>query len=655
MLDYEYVTSAERLGHIANEIHRAGVIALDLETTPKEEWRDFEGAAFSPHLGRIRLCSINTGKQSYVIDLFKTGTLGPVRDALHNPNEETGAGRPIVVGQNIKFDQIYLLAHEGIELWPIFDTFRASAVIHNGRNLGHNLYDLYARELKIGPQAPDHGGSDWGLNELSREQLDYAAEDVIWLPSLRDKLRPQLEKHGLLFTAFLEFGAILPEAWVEINGFPINPKKWLALAAENKIKRNAAGAELLKILPNPRGQMMLPGAADWMFGPDVIDQWVQQQQDDEDSEEEAIPSSVLAKQFARTLKRGKKDKSQFNLDSSAQLLESLRRLGGRLAKLENTNEMNLAMYSSEFSAIAKLLDYREFATKVKSFGPDYLEWINPVTKRIHPGYFPLLAAGRYACSKPNLAQIPRDKAFRKCFEAPEGWKMVVCDFSGIEMRLAAEISGDPTLMRVFQKGIDPHRYTASIITKKPAEAVTKEERQQAKPANFGFLYGMQAEKFVLYAMKNYGVKLTLDQSREFRTAYFNEFSGLRTWHERTLYAGKRDGISRTIRGRLRYLDPNKAHNEFLNTPVQGSGADGLKAALRRVYFRLRKVGTDKVRMVHHVHDEIVTLTRDDRDEPELVEHVKHELSAGMKEGMEQIMTKVPVEAEASAGSSWADK
>lgn len=657
---YEYVTSAERLGHIANEIHRTGHLALDLETTPKPEFVKRPGAAFSPFYGRSRLCSINTLKGVYVIDRFKTGGLGPIRDALHNPNAETGTGRPVVIGQNLKFDQRYLLHEDGIELWPVFDTFIGSAILHNGRGMGHNLWDIQRRELGILPQVEDLGGSDWS-GELSENQLDYAADDVVQLPRIRDSLKPKLAASGLNRVALIEFGAILPACHVELNGFPLDSELWLKLAAETKVKRDALSKELLRDLPNPYGQLALPGAFDWMDGPDIIASWADSAASEMLGEEYAdmeentreLRRLELQAQIRRSsrAKGRKKDKTQFNLGSNDQLLLSLHRLDPRLQALEDTAEASLAMQAAEFPQIRQLLKYRESATRLKSFGPDYLENLNPITGRIHANYYPLLVTGRYAHREPNLGQIPRDKAFRKCFRPKKGRKFTLVDYSMVEIVIMAELTGDRTLCRLLREGKDIHRYVASKIANKAEEDVTKEERQQAKPADFGFIYGLGAEKFVSYALTGYGVVFTLQKATEIRNTFFSEFGDLADWQEETLARGKRTLQSRSIAGRIRYTN-TEAHNEYLNNPDQATGADILKTALRTTFFRLRKeLGTD-VKLVHHVHDEIIS---EHDDDPELERLVQKHQSEAMVEAAEQFIKKVPCKAEPASGYSWADK
>lgn len=586
MQDYSYVTNPEKLGAIANEIASAEVVALDLETT-----------GFSPFDCEIRLCSINTGRGIYVIDAFKCGTLESVISALRDTNA-------VISGQNLKFDQKFLLYKHKLELKKVFDTYRASALIYNGKynhKGAHDLYALYARELNIAPEAPDLGGSDWSAPELTRDQLDYAAEDVIWLPQLRDILRAKLVSEGLGKVAGIEFQAILPEAEMELNGFPFDKEAWFLLARENTKLADALRKELLAELPDPDRQATLPG-----FAP------------------------------------------EFNLDSHKQLLGSLNMLG---MKLDSTAEIELAMKAADFPIIEKILKYREHSQSVKMFGPEYCENVNPVTDRIHTSYYPFTGAGRFASSRPNLQQIPKDKRFRRCFRVPAGKRMVGCDYGQIELRIAAEVANDEALIEAYNRGIDAHTKTASLVSGVPIDQVTKDMRDRAKAVNFGFIYGMSAKKFVLYAQSQYKVSLSLAEATAFRDRFFEGYRGLHAWHREVFDDNFRaKGMSKTIWGRLRYLNPD-SYSEYANTPIQGSGADGLKNALRRVYDRLKKYG-GRAKMIHMVHDEIILETDSD---PEIVAASKKDLEEGMKEGIQPMLKRVPVECEASEGDSWADK
>ena len=609
--NFEYVTSSARLPAIAQEVASASVLAEDFETT-----------GFSPILDEPRLWSINTGKGVYVIDLFKTGRPDPIIQA-HKDNPKA-----VVVGQNLKFDQKFALYHYDLEFPNVFDCFRASSIMWTGRmQMGHNLWDLYRRELKISQETEDLGGSDWKAAELTQAQREYAAEDVVHLPRLREVMKPKLAQANLNKIALIEFQAILAEAAVELNGFYLNPKSWRELYNSNKIKHDTLQNVLWEKLPDPSNQMTLPGF-----------------------------------------------KAKWNLDSTQQMLKALLRIGVKqrirdqdsrkmlTVDLMDTNQITLAMLTDQWPVINDILDYRETATQLKMFGMEHLEWVNPITHRVHPEYWPFLISGRYGCSKPNLAQIPRDKRFRNCFQAEEGYVLVLADYSNIEMRIVAEISGDDVLIKVFCDGEDAHYYTAGIITGKAKKDITKPERQQAKPVNFGFIYGMQPAKLVLYAKANYGVNMTEKEATVFRNRYFERFKGLKRWHDLAQRDGQRDHMAWSIWGRLRFLD-GEFFNEYYNHPVQATGADGLKRGLRMVYERLKKITgrgpyrskacpNPDIMMVHHVHDEIICEVKED---PALVEAVKRELPAGMKEGVQPMLPRVPVEVEPSVGKTWAEK
>lgn len=590
MREYRVVTRAEDLGAIANQIESAKLVGLDIET-----YKDTGGGALDPRHGHIRLLQLNIDDVSiYVIDAMQTCTLDPIVAAL-------ASTKAVLVIHNAKFEQKWFWHKYKLELWPIFCTFRASALLYNGKKFGHDLWSLYERELQIKQETTDLGASDWSKPNLTKEQYDYAAEDVVHLLRLRRVLREQLVKMGLVQTALIEFGVVLPEGAVELNGVPVDRACWRAQMAKDAIRAESLKNELLFTLPHPTGQMALPGFD-----------------------------------------------GGWNIDSQQQMLVSLNKMG---IDIPDTKKLTMGMLAGEHPIINKVIEYRKYAKRGTSFGEDWLRWVD-VDERIHGDYYSLLAAGRYSMSKPNLQQVPRDKGFRNCFRAQPGKVFVLADYSGIEMRIVAEISGDARLCKVFQDGQDAHYATASLIMGKPKDQILKDERQMAKPVNFGFIYGMMPAKLVLYALGNYGVPMTEKQATKFRTKYFSKdegYYGVKLWHERELRDVKRSLISRTMSGRLRYLEPD-AHNEILNTPVQGTGADGLKIALREMHNRIQKYGSSG-EMIHHVHDEII-LHVDDR--PDVIAAAKEDLNAAMHKGMEPFLKRVPCEVEASVGPSWGE-
>jgi DNA polymerase-1 len=256
------------------------------------------------------------------------------------------------------------------------------------------------------------------------------------------------------------------------------------------------------------------------------------------------------------------------------------------------------------------------------------------------------------CSSPNLQQTPHE--LRAYIKPREGCVLVKADFSQIELRIAAALAKDRRMLQAFREGTDLHRLTASLILSKPIDRVAKEERQLAKALNFGLLYGMGAEGLKTYAATQYGVSLSLERAREYREKFFATYPGLAKWHRdtgRTLREAKSRGeggiVVETLAGRKRWV-PEDALTAALNTPVQGTGADGLKAAVAVLYKRLLERGLwGEVRIVLLVHDEVVV----EAPEP-LAVVATHLLTEAMREGMEAIVKGVPIEVEAGIYADW---
>lgn len=570
---YKYVTSYADLGALADEVGASPVIGLDTETT-----------GLDPYLDKLRLVSINTGKNIYLVDVFRTGGLGPLKQALL---------KPLVLGHNLKFDWKFLYLQQGVCLEKIWDTFRASAVIYNGKDLGNNLYDLYQRELGLTPPA-DMGLSDWS-GELTKEQLDYAADDVTHLHALYEKQQGHIFRLNLSEAVTLEFNAVMPEGVMELNGFPLDTDMWLDLA--DKAELNAR--EKRKALADK-----LPGKQLTLFG-----------------------------------------EPELNLDSHDQLLQSLKRLG---IVIPDTNSTTLAVNAPKYPILHEIRVYRRAAKAVTSFGPEYLKHIHPKTGRIHTSFWPYTGAGRYSSSDPNLQQIPRSKEYRACFREPAGYCFVMADYSQIELRLAAEASGDPTLIKIYTDGEDAHQRTASIIAQVPMSEVTKHHRQQAKPVNFGLLYGMGAPKLANYSLAQYGTYMSPEDAELFRDRYFKAYGKLQAWQRKVVREGEKKGYCRTGSGRIRYL-PKDTYSEWMNTPIQGTGADGLKAALYLAYNAFKDTG---VQIILTVHDEIILRCQ---DHPDVKEWARKTLEECMVKGMSAYLRKVPVVADAACAYSWADK
>jgi DNA polymerase-1 len=216
------------------------------------------------------------------------------------------------------------------------------------------------------------------------------------------------------------------------------------------------------------------------------------------------------------------------------------------------------------------------------------------------------------------------------------------DYSQIELRIAAKVSGDRALLDAYQRGEDLHARTARVVLGK--EEVSKQDRQLSKSLNFGLLYGMGVSGFRAYARGSYGVELSEDEAAHYRSAFFRGYPGLAAWHRRT---GRTKGESiqtRTLAGRRR-LDVGR-FTEKLNTPVQGTGADGLKLALALLWERRHEA--PGAFPVLAVHDEVV-VECDREQAPAVSEWLKR----AMVDAMAPLIEPVPVEVEVRLGRTWA--
>lgn len=575
MSTFPYKTTPDGLLEALANAYKVG---LDIETT-----------GLSPFDSKVRLLSLAVeGHGIWVIDLFKYPPSPKLWVALQ---------LPVLIGHNIKFDLKFLRYHYDFLPWSdkVWDTFRLSYMIHNGKeDMKHDLYSIRERELHI-PPGEDFATSDWSAPELSKEQLDYAAEDVYHLILLNRKLRQYAVSLGMQDAVSNEMGAIVPEVEMELNGFHLDRSKWSKIEKENIAQESLLREELWKELPSK--QIMLPG----------------------------ISGGV-------------------NLESPDEVRQALCSMGIEVAA---TNKITLAQIAHKYPVVQKFMKWRKANKAISSFGSDFLQHIQPKTGRIHPSYWPLTGAGRYSCSGPNLQQIPADKRYRSCFTAPEGRKLVIADYSQIELRIAASVSRDETLMGVYKNKLDAHTKTASIIAGNIALAdVTPEQRQLAKPVNFGLIYGMGPEKLALYSMVNYGIPMTIEQAGLFHSRYFEAYRGIRDWQRFELKQGRRDKRSHTLDGRIRYLNPDECYSEFFNTPVQGTGAGGLKRAMAIVHNRL----PHSAKIVNVVHDEIVVECAEEE-----AEDVASYLDVGMVEAMQEMVRNVPIAVETGIGDSWADK
>jgi DNA polymerase I len=240
-----------------------------------------------------------------------------------------------------------------------------------------------------------------------------------------------------------------------------------------------------------------------------------------------------------------------------------------------------------------------------SYGENILTFINPMTYRIHADFFQIGApTGRLSCHDPNLQQVPNSPEYRSCFTAPPGRKLIIADYSQIELRILAEFSQDPSLLQAFRAGIDLHRMTASQMLGIPFDDITKEQRDAAKALNFGLIYGMGAQ-----GLSN-RINTSIEESERLIQKYFTTYGGVHSWLTNAGETAVRDRQCRTSSGRLWSFNFDSTDRSAVasyvragkNFPIQGTNADITKRALVLMHAPLRTLGA---RVVNCIHDEIV--------------------------------------------------
>jgi DNA polymerase-1 len=503
-----------------------------------------------------------------------------------------------LVGHNLVFD-LQFLARLGFEpSGKLHDTMLLSRIVYagEGHQFKHTLAACVERELGEALDKTEQR-SDWSA-ALTPDQLTYAARDVLVLPRLLEALNRKVAEAKLEQTAQIEARCLPAVVWMSARGVAVDRHAWRALvetAEQEAIRLKQEMADLAPITP---GEMF----AVW------------------------------------------------NWDSPAdmkRLFEAVK------VKVEDTADETLAGIDHPIAGL--LRKYRERTKRLGTYG---VNWLKHVASdgRVYASWKQTGSeAGRMSCADPNMQQLPREKAYRRCVVAPPGRMLVKADYSQIELRIAAKVSGDKALLAAYRDGIDVHRQTAQRVLGK--EDVTKDDRQLAKALNFGLVYGMSARGFRLHARGEYGLDLTEEQAESYRNAFFRTYKGLADWHTRVKRLKAAE--TRTLAGRRRLTPSAPADKtaqdrrrfdsamdrQRLNTPVQGTGADGLKVALALLWERRGDV--PGAFPVLAVHDEIVVEC--DRDQ---VERVAAWLKTAMVEAMAPLVEPVRVEVEVQVGCTY---
>ncbi len=599
-LEVTIVDTPEALASLVLDLRAHTLIALDTETTSTDPMRaDLVGISFSVQPGKAYYIPVG-----HTFPGVKQPRLAEVQATLAPILSDPGIGK---AGHNIKFDALMLKRH-GMPVSPLtFDTMIAEFLINpNSRNLGLKSLAWIRLGLQM-TRIEELIGS--GKNQVSMAEVDvalaapYAAADA----EATLRLIPILEK--------------------------------------DMTSGNAA--ELLKTMEMPLVSVLLEMEEAGIaldiafferFGKELQTRLVELE--DQVYQSAGMPFNLNStQQLSRILfetlhlsppDRGKKTSSGL-YSTSADVLDTLR---------------------GQHPIIEWILEYRELS-KLKSTYVDTLpQEVNPSTGRVHTSYNQVGAVtGRIASSEPNLQNIPtrteQGRRVREGFVAAPGCLLLSVDYSQIELRIAAHMSGDQAMMDAFRAGEDIHAATAAAVNGIPLNQVTKDQRRAAKAINFGILYGMGA--FSL----SQSLGITLAEGENFIKAYYQQFPRVKEFLDALRLSAAREGYVETMLGRRRYFpglagQSNQAirqreEREAINAPIQGTAADIMKLAMLKIPGALKSAGL-RARLILQVHDELVLeCPREELGATAGV--VQHEMETAYK-------LDIPLTTEARAGANW---
>jgi len=570
---------------------RAELVGLSLAVAPGRSW-------YLPFAHVAPDGELAGGAQPRNLPALASDALAPLRALLADASVPKA-------GHNIKYDWL-VLRRAGVELAGVaYDSMLASFVLDPGRR-SHAIDDLARERLSLQVQTyADVAGRGRSERPFAAVPLADAARhacgDSETVLRLREAFRPELEDHqllGLLEQVEVPLIAVLVE--MEWRGVRVDLERLREISRQFSLELAELEGAIYRAAGTEFNINSTPQLRHVLF------------------EKHQLP--VL-----------KKTKTGASTDYD--VLEQLAAMGHEVPRL--------------------LIEYRELS-KLKSTYIDALPgFINPRTGRIHTSYNQAGAAtGRLSSSDPNLQNIPvrtpRGEAIRRAFVAAPGWLLLTADYSQIELRLLAHLSGDPAFVRAFAEGGDIHRQTAAIIFAVPQEQVTPDMRARAKTINFATIYGQGP--FALARQ----LGITQEQAKEFIAQYFARFAGVRAWLDRTVAEARQRGYVETLFGRRRYIPELKDRNFNIrafgertatNSPLQGSAADLIKIAMIRIHQALREGGL-ATRMLLQVHDELVF------EVPEGQQGTATEL---VKRHMEAAASlRVPLVVSTGVGTNWVD-
>ncbi|MDX7799464.1 DNA polymerase I [Aeromonas caviae] len=597
--DYRCILDEAEFDEWLARLQAAPLFAFDTETTSLDYMEArVVGVSFAIEPGKAAYVPFGHDYLGAPVQLTEAVVLGKLKPLLEDPAR-------LKVGQNLKYDRNVLLNH-GIELQGIaYDTMLESYVL-NSTASRHDMDSLARRYLNVETISfEDIAGK--GVKQLTFNQIEleqaapYAAEDADITLRLHQALWGKLSAEPGLAKVFSEIELpLLPVlARMERLGTTIEPKLLHQQSQEIEVRL----AELEKQAHELAGQ-------------------------------------------------------EFNLSSPKQLGEILfTKLGLPIIKktpkgAPSTAEEVLAELAETYELPQLLMEHRGLA-KLKSTYTDKLPlMIKPQTGRVHTSYHQAVAAtGRLSSTDPNLQNIPvrneQGRRIRQAFIPCAGYKLVAADYSQIELRIMAHLSGDKGLLTAFAEGKDIHKATAAEVFGVALDAVTSDMRRSAKAINFGLIYGMSAFGLA----KQLGIGRA--EAQKYMDLYFERYPGVLEYMERTRQQADAQGYVETLFGRRLYLPDIKSRNAGLrkaaeraaiNAPMQGTAADIIKRAMINVDGWIRGIEDESIRMLMQVHDELVFEIREEKLE-EYIALIKEKMSGAAE-------LDVPLVVEAGTGDNW---
>ena len=589
---YKLVENEDEMRSLCDFFRTNKILVLDTETTSTSPIdAELVGLSFSvkEHEAFYVPIPANREEALRIVNIFKPLYEDP---------------KILKVGQNIKYD-LEVLRNYNIELkGPMWDTMIAHYLIQP--ELRHNM-DFMAETLLgyqtvhidelIGPK----GKKQHSMRELSPQEVyEYACEDADITLQLKNKLEPMLKEHDcerLFYEMEMPLMPVLAE--MEMNGVCLDTESLRQTSKDLTNRINEIEARIYELAGEQFNISSPKQVGDILFGKMKI------------------------------IEKPKKTKT------------------GQFV----TSEDVLTQLQGKHEIVADILSFRGLKKLLSTYVDNLPSLINPRTGHIHTSFNQCVTAtGRLSSSDPNLQNIPvrgeDGKEIRKAFVPEPGCLFFSADYSQIELRVMAHLSGDENMIRVFREGKDLHAATASNIYKKPIEEVSRDERTKSKRANFGIIYGITV----------FGLAERLGISREegklLIDGFFETFPKVKDYMEKAKAEARRQGYVPTLFGRRRYLPDINSQNgtvrgfaerNAINAPIQGTAADIIKVAMIRIYERF-KAENIRSKMILQVHDELnfsVYPEEKERVEKIVIEEMEHAFEM-----------QVPLVADSGFGSNW---